>query len=122
MSSLATLPLPPAAAEFNVAVFITNQVMSDPSGGAVFVADPKKAIGGHVLAHASTIRLSTRKGKGEQRLLKARALGWRRDGRQRAGREGGASPAASRTAERRPLPRARRWWTRPTWQRPRPAM
>ena len=58
------------ADEFNVAVFITNQVMSDPSGGLTFVADPKKAVGGHVLAHASTVRLSVRKGKAEQRLLK----------------------------------------------------
>ena len=46
--------------------------MSDPSGGAMFVADPKKAVGGHVIAHASTIRLSLRKGKGEQRVVKAR--------------------------------------------------
>ncbi len=30
--------------EFNVAVLITNQVMSDPSGGAMFVADPKKPV------------------------------------------------------------------------------
>ena len=34
------------------------------------VADPKKPVGGHVLAHACTIRLSLRKGKGEQRLMK----------------------------------------------------
>jgi len=36
----------------------------------MFVADPKKPVGGHVLAHASTIRLSVRKGKAEQRLMK----------------------------------------------------
>ena len=58
------------AEEFNVAVLITNHVMSDPSGGAMFVSDPKKPVGGHVMAHASTIRLSLRKGKGEQRLMK----------------------------------------------------
>lgn len=58
------------AEEFNVAVLITNHVISDPSGGAVFVADPKKPVGGHVIAHASTVRLSLRKGKGEQRLMK----------------------------------------------------
>eukprot|EP01023_Acetabularia_acetabulum_P063660 TRINITY_DN802_c0_g1_i4.p3 TRINITY_DN802_c0_g1~~TRINITY_DN802_c0_g1_i4.p3 ORF type:complete len:371 (-),score=70.67 TRINITY_DN802_c0_g1_i4:915-2027(-) len=56
--------------EFNVAVVITNQVISDPSGGAMFVADPKKPVGGHVLAHASTVRLSLRKGKAEQRVVK----------------------------------------------------
>jgi meiotic recombination protein DMC1 len=56
--------------EFNIAVVITNQVMADPSGGMTFVQDPKKPIGGHVLAHASTVRLSLRKGKGEQRVVK----------------------------------------------------
>ncbi len=30
--------------EFNVAVVITNQVMSDPSGGAIFVSDPTKPV------------------------------------------------------------------------------
>ena len=44
--------------------------VSDPSGGAMFVADPKKPVGGHVLAHASTIRISLRKGKAEQRVMK----------------------------------------------------
>jgi meiotic recombination protein DMC1 len=56
--------------EYNIAVVITNQVMADPSGGMTFVQDPKKPIGGHVLAHASTVRLSLRKGKGEQRIAK----------------------------------------------------
>eukprot|EP00762_Andalucia_godoyi_P003161 ANDGO_01113.mRNA.1 Meiotic recombination protein DMC1 homolog len=60
------------AEEFNVAVFITNQVISDPGGGAgaMFVQDPKKPAGGHVLAHASTWRLYLRKGRGEQRIAK----------------------------------------------------
>ncbi|KAL6056418.1 Meiotic recombination protein DMC1 B [Balamuthia mandrillaris] len=58
------------AEEFNVAVFITNQVVSDPGGGAMFVADAKKPVGGHVLAHASTTRLYLRKGRGEQRICK----------------------------------------------------
>lgn len=31
---------------------------------------PCPAVGGHVLAHASTVRLSVRKGKAEQRLMK----------------------------------------------------
>ena len=56
--------------EFNVAVVITNQVMADPGGGMTFVVDPKKPVGGHVLAHASTVRLYLRKGKGEQRVVK----------------------------------------------------
>ena len=35
-----------------------------------FQADPKKPIGGHILAHASTVRLSLRKGRGENRIVK----------------------------------------------------
>uniref|UniRef100_A0A0E0F9H0 RecA family profile 1 domain-containing protein n=1 Tax=Oryza meridionalis TaxID=40149 RepID=A0A0E0F9H0_9ORYZ len=46
----------------------TNQVIADPGGG-MFITDPKKPAGGHVLAHAATIRLMLRKGKGEQRLV-----------------------------------------------------
>jgi meiotic recombination protein DMC1 len=34
-----------------------------------FAAD-KKPIGGHVMAHASTTRVSLRKGRGEQRIAK----------------------------------------------------
>lgn len=36
----------------------------------MFISDPKKPAGGHVLAHAATIRLMFRKGKGEQRVCK----------------------------------------------------
>ncbi|KAJ1697108.1 hypothetical protein LUZ63_005620 [Rhynchospora breviuscula] len=57
------------AEEFNVAVYMTNQVIADPGGG-VFITDPKKPAGGHVLAHASTVRMMLRKGKGEQRVAK----------------------------------------------------
>ncbi|KAM0682704.1 Meiotic recombination protein dmc1 [Mitosporidium daphniae] len=56
--------------EYNVAVFITNQMMSDPGAAISFVPDPKKPIGGHVLAHASTTRLSLRKGRNETRIAK----------------------------------------------------
>jgi meiotic recombination protein DMC1 len=55
--------------QFNVAIYMTNQVMADP-GNTMAHADPKKPIGGHVLAHASTTRLYFRKGKGEQRVCK----------------------------------------------------
>jgi meiotic recombination protein DMC1 len=44
-------------------------VIADPGGGT-FVADPKKPAGGHVMAHASTVRLMLRKGKAEQRICK----------------------------------------------------
>lgn len=58
------------AEQFNVAVFLTNQVMSDPGGASAFVMDAKKPIGGNIMAHASTTRLYLRKGKGEQRICK----------------------------------------------------
>jgi len=58
------------AEQFNVAVWITNQVMATPDGAAMFVTDPKKPIGGHVIAHASTTRLYLRKGRAEQRICK----------------------------------------------------
>ena len=38
--------------------------------GHRFQADPKKPVGGHILAHASTTRLSLRKGRGEVRIAK----------------------------------------------------
>ena len=56
------------SAEFNVAIFITNQVMASPDA-ALFVQAPKP-IGGHILAHASTTRLYLRKGKGAERVAK----------------------------------------------------
>ena len=42
--------------EYNVAVFITNQMTSDPGANMSFVSDPKKPIGGNIIAHASTTR------------------------------------------------------------------
>lgn len=33
-------------------------------------AEPRKPIGGNIIAHASTTRLSMRKGKGENRICK----------------------------------------------------
>ncbi|KAG2178816.1 hypothetical protein INT43_001662 [Umbelopsis isabellina] len=56
--------------EFNVAVFVTNQMCADPGAGLTFVADPKKPVGGHILAHASATRLYLRKGRGEERVAK----------------------------------------------------
>lgn len=56
--------------EYNVAVFVTNQMTADPGAGMTFQADPKKPIGGHILAHASTTRISLRKGRAELRIAK----------------------------------------------------
>lgn len=44
------------AEQFNVAVLLTNQVTADPGASMSFVSDPKKPIGGNILAHASTTR------------------------------------------------------------------
>lgn len=53
-----------------MAVVITNQVVAQVDGAAMFNADPKKPIGGHVMAHSSTTRLYLRKGRGETRMCK----------------------------------------------------
>jgi len=58
------------ADEFGIAVVITNQVVAQVDGAAMFAADPKKPIGGNIMAHASTTRLSLRKGRGETRICK----------------------------------------------------
>eukprot|EP01006_Ploeotia_vitrea_P060938 TRINITY_DN76892_c0_g1_i1.p1 TRINITY_DN76892_c0_g1~~TRINITY_DN76892_c0_g1_i1.p1 ORF type:complete len:342 (+),score=48.01 TRINITY_DN76892_c0_g1_i1:63-1088(+) len=58
------------ADEFGIAVVITNQVVAQVDGAAMFGSDPKKPIGGHIMAHASTTRLSLRKGRAEQRICK----------------------------------------------------
>src|SRR3989338_1365986 len=55
------------ADKYNLAVYITNQVMDDP--GMLF-GDPTKPIGGHVLAHMSTYRLYVRKSKDEKRIAR----------------------------------------------------
>ncbi len=55
------------AEQYNVAVYVTNQVMADP---AVMFGDPTRAIGGHILAHASTVRIYLRKGKQNSRVAK----------------------------------------------------
>ncbi|MBD3355103.1 DNA repair and recombination protein RadA [Candidatus Woesearchaeota archaeon] len=51
----------------NLCVYVTNQVMSKPDQ---FFGDPTKAIGGHIVAHASTFRLYLRKGKKGSRVAK----------------------------------------------------
>ncbi|XP_074603989.1 DNA repair protein RAD51 homolog 1-like [Brevipalpus obovatus] len=57
------------ADEFGIAVVITNQVSARVDGMSM-QSDPKKPIGGNVLAHASTTRLYLRKGKGEARICR----------------------------------------------------
>jgi DNA repair protein RadA len=45
---------------YNLAVYVTNQVMADPS---VLFGDPIRAVGGHVLAHMSGVRIYLRRGR-----------------------------------------------------------
>ena len=74
--------------QFGVAVVITNQVVAQVDGASMFATDPKKPIGGNIIAHASTtryglvacysswvvfffsFRLYLRKGRGETRICK----------------------------------------------------
>ncbi|CAO1612621.1 unnamed protein product [Parajaminaea phylloscopi] len=59
------------ADEFGVAVVITNQVVAQVDAGAFGGGgETKKPIGGNIVAHASTTRLSFRKGRGTQRIVK----------------------------------------------------
>ncbi|KAG8978704.1 Meiotic recombination protein dmc1 [Tulasnella sp. 425] len=59
------------AEEFNVAILLTNQVQSDPGATMVFTAGGAlKPVGGHVLSHASTVRIFLRKGRGDERIAK----------------------------------------------------
>ena len=51
----------------NLCVYVTNQVMARPD---VFFGDPTQAIGGHIVAHASTFRIYMRKGKKGSRVAK----------------------------------------------------
>ncbi|MBU2459226.1 MAG: DNA repair and recombination protein RadA [Nanoarchaeota archaeon] len=51
----------------NLAVYVTNQVMANP---AQLFGDPTTAIGGHIVAHASTYRIYLRRGKQGSRVAK----------------------------------------------------
>ncbi len=56
---------------FGVAVVISNQVVATVDGsGGMFQQDPKKPVGGNIMAHSSTTRLYLRKGRGETRICK----------------------------------------------------
>lgn len=52
---------------YNLCVYVTNQVMAKPD---MFFGDPTQAIGGHIVAHASTYRIYLRKGKKGTRVAK----------------------------------------------------
>ncbi len=52
---------------YNLAVYVTNQVLSDP---AMMFGDPTRPIGGNVLGHAATFRLYLRKSREQKRIVK----------------------------------------------------
>ena len=60
-------PLMRLAETNNLCVYVTNQVMAKPD---TFFGDPTQAIGGHIVAHASTYRIYLRKGKKGSRVAK----------------------------------------------------
>ncbi|MEM4625612.1 MAG: DNA repair and recombination protein RadA [Candidatus Pacearchaeota archaeon] len=55
------------AEQRNIAIVVTNQVMANP---AMMFGDPTTAIGGNIVAHASTYRVYFRRGKKDSRVAK----------------------------------------------------
>ncbi len=55
------------ADQYNIAIYVTNQVMAKPD---MFFGDPTEPIGGHVLAHGMNPRVYLRKGKKRVRVAK----------------------------------------------------
>ncbi len=55
------------AEQHNLAIYVTNQVMSNP---AQLFGDPTVAIGGNIVGHASTYRIYLRRGKKDSRVAK----------------------------------------------------
>jgi len=55
------------AEQRNIAILVTNQVMANP---AMMFGDPTTAIGGNIVAHASTYRIYFRRGKKDSRVAK----------------------------------------------------
>ncbi|MCD6403142.1 MAG: DNA repair and recombination protein RadA [Candidatus Aenigmarchaeota archaeon] len=54
---------------FNLAIYVTNQVMARPD---VLFGDPTAPIGGHVVAHQATYRVYLRKSKDNKRIARLR--------------------------------------------------
>ncbi|MBS3108751.1 DNA repair and recombination protein RadA [Candidatus Woesearchaeota archaeon] len=55
------------ANSYGIAIYITNQVMAKPD---VFFGDPTEAVGGHIVAHGTGIRIYLRRGKKGTRVAK----------------------------------------------------
>ncbi len=52
---------------YNIAIYLTNQVMSKPD---TFFGDPTEAVGGNIVAHGTTYRVYLRKGKKGSRVAR----------------------------------------------------
>ncbi len=52
---------------YNLAVYVTNQVMARPD---VLFGDPTAPIGGHIVGHQATYRVYVRKSKGDTRIAR----------------------------------------------------
>jgi len=52
---------------YNLAIYVTNQVMSRPD---VLFGDPTAPIGGHIVGHQATFRFYLRKSKGDKRIAR----------------------------------------------------
>ena len=55
------------ADNYNLVVYITNQVMDNPG---ILFGDPTTPVGGNIIAHAATTRLYMRKSKEEKRIVR----------------------------------------------------
>ncbi len=55
------------ADKYDLAVYVTNQVMDNPG---ILFGDPTTPIGGNIMAHAATTRLYLRKSKEEKRIVR----------------------------------------------------
>jgi len=54
---------------YNIAVYYTNQVMSNPG---IMFGDPTRPIGGHIIGHFADTRLYLRKSKDQNRIAKCK--------------------------------------------------
>ena len=62
---------------YNLAVYVTNQVMANP---AIMFGDPTAPIGGHIVGHQATYRLYLRRSKESKRIAKLIDSPWLPEG------------------------------------------
>ena len=62
---------------YNVAVYVTNQVMANP---AIMFGDPTAPIGGHIVGHQATYRVYLRRSKENKRIAKLIDSPWLPEG------------------------------------------